>query len=630
MIEILKLGVDIRVTEQKLLEAYKERYFGGTVHTCLGQELCPSILSILVPKETKVISNHRGHGHYIAHTSDITGLFCEFLGHETAPSFGIGGSQHLHSDNFISNGIQGCTAPFAVGISMQRPVVFYLGDGTFGEGALYEALNMSKLVNGNILFVVEDNSISQSTPSKKVLSGSIANKFSAFDIEVVEVDSKNPEELLKTLTKERTKWFNGSPKAIIVKSYRLFSHSKGDDTRSRIEIESLPDPLAVLASLLNEDLDLLIDSAKQRIEQLWNESVQQDKLRFESRKRSTGPNFTGSLINDLELDKRLNNIINESIDSKLSSGALYIGEDIKTKWKDEDEPYGGAFGVSLGLSEKHRNVVSTSISEVGLVGVAAGYAYSTNQLAIAEIMFADFSTLIVDQLVNGVDKYKKMFGKNIKIPLAIRIPYGMGRGYGPTHSQSPFELFSSLTESIVISYNCLINYSKLLENIEESGACALIFESKTQYGERLSNWASVLDNYNVTEHPGQLSSSFTLSNCSFPKVNIITHGSYAKNVIDFVHSSSLEANIVIISEIYSDKSFLDNLNKELPLLLIEEANSHYSPLKIMFSSLNINNAYNGKVVCSKPVTNIPANQQWEKELMISDESLRKMVEEALM
>lgn len=69
------------------------------------------------------------------------------------------------------------------------------------------------------------------------------------------------------------------------------------------------------------------------------------------------------------------------------------------------------------------------------------------KLSIAEIMFADFSTLTVDQLYNGVDKYLKMFGTKLNVPLVVRLPYGMGRGYGPTHSQAPFEIFSGLAVS---------------------------------------------------------------------------------------------------------------------------------------------------------------------------------------
>ena len=148
----------------------------------------------------------------------------------------------------------------------------------------------------------------------------------------------------------------------------------------------------------------------------------------------------------------VNEHIRDAIDQSLCDEALFIGEDIVTKWSDKDPPYGGAFGVSLNLSEKNKNVVGSSISEAGLVGVAAGYSFASQRLAIAEIMFANFSSLIVDQVFNGFDKFRKMFGCDFPIPLAIRLPYGMGRGYGPTHSQTPLELFSSLSETVILSY----------------------------------------------------------------------------------------------------------------------------------------------------------------------------------
>ena len=64
------------------------------MHTAIGQEIIPAIISEAL-KNTYVISNHRGHGHFIAHTGNIEGLFAEFLSRAGAVSAGLGGSQHL-------------------------------------------------------------------------------------------------------------------------------------------------------------------------------------------------------------------------------------------------------------------------------------------------------------------------------------------------------------------------------------------------------------------------------------------------------------------------------------------------------------------------------------------------------
>lgn len=624
---ILNKCMEIRCAEEQLLNAYKDRKFGGTVHTCLGQEMCPSVLSDFVPEDTLVVSNHRGHGHYLAHTYDYKGLFCEFLGREGAPSNGIGGSQHLHSDNFISNGIQGCTAPFAVGVSIDRPVVYYLGDGTFGEGTLYEAFNMSQLVDGNILFVVEDNAISQSTPSKSVLAGTIEDKFRAFGIDCVHLNSAKPLELIEKIKTESRSWFCKKPKALIVKSYRLYSHSKGDDTRSQSKIDSLIDPIKVLCTQLNLNYENVYSDAKKNILKQWSHAENQKELSFV--KSLTRIEECSTELQDLKCDKRLNEVINEALDSCLSAGGYFIGEDIKTKWSEQDIPYGGAFGVSMGLSEKHENVISTSISEAGLVGVASGIAYQKRKLVIAEIMFADFSSLIVDQLLNGVDKYLKMFGKKLSIPLVIRIPYGMGRGYGPTHSQSPFEIFSSLTESVTISYNPLISYKNILENVSKTGKPVLLFESKVSYGDRLRNWDLLIDDYNVKEIKGVISSSYLLNNSNSPKINIITHGSYTKNILEYIKEYHFDVNILIVSELYNENSYVKYLDPMLPMLIIEESNSNFGALKVSITDELLKIKYEGKVVCNSIVNNIPANQSWEKELMLNEDDIEKLFNEAL-
>jgi pyruvate/2-oxoglutarate/acetoin dehydrogenase E1 component len=59
-------------------------------------------------------------------------------------------------------------------------------------------------------------------------------------------------------------------------------------------------------------------------------------------------------------------------------------------------------------------------------------------------MFADFATLIADQLINFAAKFYYMYGGQVRCPLTVRIVSGAGRGYGPTHSQSLERLFCGI------------------------------------------------------------------------------------------------------------------------------------------------------------------------------------------
>ncbi|HUV28863.1 MAG TPA: alpha-ketoacid dehydrogenase subunit beta, partial [Anaerolineales bacterium] len=106
-----------------------------------------------------------------------------------------------------------------------------------------------------------------------------------------------------------------------------------------------------------------------------------------------------------------------------------LGEDIGV--------YGGAFGVSKGMLEEFgpQRVLETPISEAGIAGTATGAALM-GMRPIMEIMFMDFITLSLDQLVNQAAKMRFMFGGKASIPLVCRAPAGSGTGAAAQHCQS--------------------------------------------------------------------------------------------------------------------------------------------------------------------------------------------------
>lgn len=187
--EILKKSYLIRKVETKLLDLFKQGKVAGTVHTCVGQEYTGALVGQHFEQGDLVVSNHRGHGHYIAATNDISGLFSELLGKHNGASKGIGGSQHLLNQGFISNGIQGGMMPIASGYALANKLngnsnisFAFLGDGTLGEGVLYETLNMCSNWNSPVLFILENNGIAQSTSMKQSFSGNIEDRINGFGI----------------------------------------------------------------------------------------------------------------------------------------------------------------------------------------------------------------------------------------------------------------------------------------------------------------------------------------------------------------------------------------------------------------------------------------------------------------
>ena len=78
--EEIKKRILIRCVEEKLLALYKDGYLNGTVHTCVGQELIGVFISKYLNENDHIVSNHRGHGHYLARFGDIKGLISEVMG----------------------------------------------------------------------------------------------------------------------------------------------------------------------------------------------------------------------------------------------------------------------------------------------------------------------------------------------------------------------------------------------------------------------------------------------------------------------------------------------------------------------------------------------------------------------
>jgi acetoin:2,6-dichlorophenolindophenol oxidoreductase subunit beta len=97
---------------------------------------------------------------------------------------------------------------------------------------------------------------------------------------------------------------------------------------------------------------------------------------------------------------------------------------------------GGSFGATRGLREKFGadRVMDTPISEAALAGAAVGAALSGLR-PVLEIMFMDFTTLVMDALVNQAAKARFMFGGQRSVPMVLRTPHGGGLGAGPQHSQ---------------------------------------------------------------------------------------------------------------------------------------------------------------------------------------------------
>ncbi len=270
----------IRKFEEGLLNLFRNGKISGTTHTYIGQEAnAVSIFSNLEIDKDSIWSNHRCHGHYLEYTQDYKGLLREILGKSNGVCGGFGGSQHLNTNNFYSSGIQGAYAPIAVGFQYENSKIYnsigivFLGDGTLGQGVLYESLNIASLFSVPVLFVIENNGISQTTLHADNFVGSVDARFEGFGIKGKSIESTDLKEL-SAIAKEQISLCrsNSTPRYLHINTVRLEAHSKGDDTRSEEDLIKLKlkDPLVVNKKYIR-DVEMLTKSATKFIDDVFSE-----------------------------------------------------------------------------------------------------------------------------------------------------------------------------------------------------------------------------------------------------------------------------------------------------------------------------------------------------------------------
>jgi len=261
-VNLYKTMLLIRRFEERVLHEFSTGNLIGTTHTYIGQEADAAGIFSEVDEEDIIFSNHRCHGHFLAYGGKPYDLIAELMGKSTGLVGGRGGSQHIHYRNFYSNGVQGGIVPIGAGMALaekiyqsKKIVVVFIGDGTLGEGVLYESVNMSSLWNIPLLIVVENNRYAQTTPVEAGVAGSLAERFQAFGIPVWEVNTSDVLTIKKT-AREAIFHVRSSIQSacLLIHTYRFCAHSKGDDIRSQKELEQMKgfDPISIHAGRISK------------------------------------------------------------------------------------------------------------------------------------------------------------------------------------------------------------------------------------------------------------------------------------------------------------------------------------------------------------------------------------------
>jgi 2-oxoisovalerate dehydrogenase E1 component len=447
----------IRTFESVMEEESKAGRLGGTFHSSVGQEAVAVGACASLTHDDLIVSNHRGHGHFIAKGGDVVRIMAELFGREAGYSGGKGGTQHMAGAEigFMgSNGITGGGIPIATGLGMallrkEKPnvAISFFGDGAANQGIFHESLNMASIWKLPVIYICENNGWGMSTAVRDVTSGpSIAHRGESYGILYKLCDGNDVEAVMDNVRAALTMVLHGeAPTLLECRTWRSKGHSRSDQNLYRdknIEHEwAKRDPIARFRNRLierkkytREDLDAVEAKVKKKIEDALKVCRDLPPARPETALEKvyvSVPNVPAVPSAPIEFEQKPYwQAIQEAMCDAMDRDHRYFvfGQDVAE--------YGGCFKVTRGMLEKYGKdrIVNTPISEAGIVGLCVGAAMGGAR-PIGEIMFMDFILLALDQLGNHAAKFHYIYNGQMKIPLVLRTPMGGYRGYGATHSQ---------------------------------------------------------------------------------------------------------------------------------------------------------------------------------------------------
>jgi len=167
---LLKKMREIRQFQERIVALYPTDVMVTPVHLHIGQEAVPVGICANLSKEDTISFTHRSHGPALAKGMDMKRLMAELYGRTTGCSKGRGGSMHVID---VENGMFGSSSIVGGGIAVgvgsglaiklkneNRIAVSYFGDGATDCGAFWESINFAALREIPVLFVCENNNLS--------------------------------------------------------------------------------------------------------------------------------------------------------------------------------------------------------------------------------------------------------------------------------------------------------------------------------------------------------------------------------------------------------------------------------------------------------------------------------------
>ena len=413
-------------------------------------------------------------------------IITELFGKKDGYCGGIGGSMHIADfstghlgANAIVGGHMGIAAGAAISCRYQdsgRIVLCFAGDGAYNNGIAHESINMTAMLqfeNGlmkkkfgvPVIYGVVNNQYGMSGQFNGEISGIdyVARRGAGYNLKGMYAEVVNGMDVLavKEVTVRAAKIAREGKGPVLLEyiTYRYKGHSLSDPTayRSKEEVKRWQgcDPISSLFKKMSERGVITGEGFEALKKKVWQRNADMAVKAVKSadpspesllRNMYSAPSSEAvpkefssvKFVNrpqPVKRDKegRINCrfALKEGLIEEMARDerVILFGEDVAE--------YGGAFGVSSGLIDifGRDRIFNTAISESAIVGAGVGMAMAGLR-PIAEIMYADFILMAMDQIGNQAAKWQFMSSGQMKMPLVIRTSTGGGRGYAGQHSQS--------------------------------------------------------------------------------------------------------------------------------------------------------------------------------------------------
>ncbi|HEX7819540.1 MAG TPA: thiamine pyrophosphate-dependent enzyme [Sphingobium sp.] len=469
LVEIYRQMSRIHEVDKAIRSGSSAGRFQFTYWPMTGQEAIPATLAALTDSNDYMVTIYRGIHDQVAKGVPLKGLFAEAMSRKGGVNKGKGGSPHISdpdSGSMLTTAIVGAGAPIANGLALAakmrgegRVTVVNFGDGATSIGAVHEAMNLAGAWKLPIIFMCQNNQIGEYTKIPDYTAGAdFAGRATALGFRGVKVDANDPI-AFHTLMKEVVEDVRAGKGPVFVEAVtlRLGTHAgfTPNELLTKEELEAgqanwpVPKTRAFLleAGISTEEELAAIDAAA--VEEVA------EAVAFATASEPIGED---DMFNDVYADAAdvphrgvfpvrteeapvtgetrklaMYEAIIAAQDYALGAdpGVFLLGEDI-------GDPPGGVFRTTAGLQTKWGadRVRPTPIAEQAIIGAATGAAL-VGMRPIAELMFADFVGVTMDQITNHAAKQRYMSGGATHVPMTMRIMTSGGiGGFGAQHSQS--------------------------------------------------------------------------------------------------------------------------------------------------------------------------------------------------